>query len=483
MTETGRSPVLRFGIFEADCRTGELRRRGVRVRLHGRPFALLAALLERPGQLVTREELRQRLWADDTFVDFDHGLNNAVNRVRQALGDTAQAPRFVETLPRRGYRFIAPVERTTAPLDMAMTTTTAPAGWRARRALMLAVALFALAGASIAVLVHVARSPGTAAGLEMDSPAYQTYLKGRYHQNKPDAASWTRARQFFEEALRVDSRFAPAHAALAAVLNQLGTSGLVPPDEAYALAHATAERAVRLDPALAEAHAALGTAKLRMKWDWPAAERAYQRAIALDSRLPRVHQNYALLLAAMGRWTPALAAIDRARAADPLDVSIHADTGRILYLARRYEEAVRELRSTLELEPRHPQALKLLSDAYLQLGRHREGAESFARWLEAVGVNETERTIAAQLLTEGGPSRLARRNLENPAGKPLDAFGVPLKVAISHAAIGHPHQALDWLERAYRQNDPRLVFLKVDPAFDPLRGEPRFQQLLRTVGL
>ena len=101
---------VRFGSFDVDLRAGELRKNGVKIRLQGQPLEVLALLLERPGQVVTREELQQKLWAGDTFVDFEHGLNKAISRVREALGDEADNPRFVETLPRRGYRFIAPVD-------------------------------------------------------------------------------------------------------------------------------------------------------------------------------------------------------------------------------------------------------------------------------------------------------------------------------------------------------------------------------------
>jgi DNA-binding winged helix-turn-helix (wHTH) protein len=102
--------VVRFGVFEADLATGELRRNGARIRLQEQPFQVLAHLVERPGEVVTREELRQKLWPADTFVDFDHSLNTAVNKVREALGDSASSPRYVETLARRGYRFLAPVQ-------------------------------------------------------------------------------------------------------------------------------------------------------------------------------------------------------------------------------------------------------------------------------------------------------------------------------------------------------------------------------------
>lgn len=101
----------RFGIFEVDAATGELRRQGLRIRLKAQPFQLLLMLLQRPGELVTREEICRALWPQDTFVDFEHGVNSAINRLREALGDTANNPRFIETLPRRGYRFVAPVQR------------------------------------------------------------------------------------------------------------------------------------------------------------------------------------------------------------------------------------------------------------------------------------------------------------------------------------------------------------------------------------
>ncbi|MGP8252958.1 MAG: winged helix-turn-helix domain-containing protein [Terracidiphilus sp.] len=111
MAEPNQERRYRFGVFEADAGTGELRRQGVRLRLNAQPFQVLLMLLDRRGALVTREEISRELWPEGTFVDYDHGVNSAVNRIREALGDTAGSPRFIETLARRGYRFIAPVER------------------------------------------------------------------------------------------------------------------------------------------------------------------------------------------------------------------------------------------------------------------------------------------------------------------------------------------------------------------------------------
>ena len=124
MSETSADAhrLVRFGVYELDLRSGELRKSGARLGLQQQPLQLLSVLLEQPGQLVTREELRKRLWPDDTFVDFEHGLNAAVKRLRDTLGDSADSPRFVETVPRRGYRFIAPAS-VNGPSSLTTTTT------------------------------------------------------------------------------------------------------------------------------------------------------------------------------------------------------------------------------------------------------------------------------------------------------------------------------------------------------------------------
>jgi DNA-binding winged helix-turn-helix (wHTH) protein len=122
MTDPRPARRYRFGAFEADAATGELRRQGLRTKLNAQPFQVLCMMLERPGELLTREEISRELWPDGTFVDYEHGVNSAVNRIREALGDTAGSPRFVETLARRGYRFVAPVERI-APIEVQATQT------------------------------------------------------------------------------------------------------------------------------------------------------------------------------------------------------------------------------------------------------------------------------------------------------------------------------------------------------------------------
>lgn len=127
MIEAGPAKRYRFGVFEADPSTGELRRQGIRVKLNAQPFQVLMMLLSRPGEVLTREEISRALWSDGTFVDYDHGVNSAVNRIREALGDAAGTPRYVETLARRGYRFVAPVQTIDPDADSSQPTQTEPA--------------------------------------------------------------------------------------------------------------------------------------------------------------------------------------------------------------------------------------------------------------------------------------------------------------------------------------------------------------------
>src|SRR5262252_4734643 len=149
MAPAGR--VARFGSFEVDVRSAELWKSGIRIPLQDKPFRLLATLLDHPGELITREQLQRELWADDTFVDFERGLNTAIKRVRDALGDDANAPRFIETLPRRGYRFIAPVveDTSTDPLRDAPSPGVGEVPRRAARVRAIAVTAVAVVAISI----------------------------------------------------------------------------------------------------------------------------------------------------------------------------------------------------------------------------------------------------------------------------------------------------------------------------------------------
>src|SRR5947208_6403103 len=141
-----RAEIQRFGTFEVDVRSGELRRQGVRIKLQEQPFHVLRVLLQRPGEVVTREELRSQNWTANTFVDFDNSLSTAINKLREALGDSADSPRFIETLPRRGYRFIAPVTGLDGTTSETATGVSAAAPTRSRKIVVTAVIAVLAAG-------------------------------------------------------------------------------------------------------------------------------------------------------------------------------------------------------------------------------------------------------------------------------------------------------------------------------------------------
>src|SRR3981081_1355804 len=155
--EAQASAILRFGVFEVDVRAGEVHKQGARIKLQEQPFHVLTILLQRPGEVVTREELRHQTWPADTFVDFDNSLNTAINKLREALGDSADNPRFIETLPRRGYRFIAPV---TGVDGITETVTGVSTPWRpSSRKIVVTAAIAVLAAGIAGGLLWRARHP------------------------------------------------------------------------------------------------------------------------------------------------------------------------------------------------------------------------------------------------------------------------------------------------------------------------------------
>ena len=153
------SAILRFGVFEVDLRAGELRKQGARIKLQEQPFHVLTVLLQRAGEVVTREELRNQNWPADTFVDFDNSLNTAINRLREALGDSADSPRFIETLPRRGYRFIAPVTGADGTTGGNAAGVNAAAPARSRKIVVTVAAVVVAAGIIGGLLWRARRAP------------------------------------------------------------------------------------------------------------------------------------------------------------------------------------------------------------------------------------------------------------------------------------------------------------------------------------
>jgi tetratricopeptide (TPR) repeat protein len=423
---------------------------------------LLLLLLERPGELVPRNELHERLWPDGTFTDFDHGLNNAVNRLRQVLADSSTAPRYVETLPRVGYRFVAPVE---------VLDSTAPAPPPARRYRMLGAALLLFTACVGAFTLHTTRTTSRDA-------AHETYVRGREELARGTADSLARARAYFQRSIALDPRSAEAHTGLAATLNRTGIFGAADPLASHRAALNAANEALRLDPRLAEAYVARATARLRLHWDWKGADADLRRAMTLDPDYVRPHQAYAFLLAARGHYDDALREIAGARQLDPLSVDIRREEAELLYLARRYEASIARLTALAAEEPRDAATRRTLADAYLHAGDDAAAQREYVKWLELLDVPASElELVRTTLARDGFPGQW--RRLVTAAGKPGHSY----KRATMCAAIGRTDEALTALARAFDRREGQLLYLRSDPYLDPLRGEPRFVALLARAGM
>jgi DNA-binding winged helix-turn-helix (wHTH) protein len=480
-----RRTLLRFGPFELDEATGELRRSGMRVRMQPQPLRVLHVLAARQGELVTREELRHTVWGDGTFVDFEHGLNYCIAQVRRALGDSAGEPRFVETVPRAGYRFVAPVERIERVDRVERAdriqgpAPAAPAPQAARRAWTWAawrLVVVALLGLSMS-----AGDGGVSVSATLPEPspaAHDAYVKGLYHTQR-GPAEWAEGVRWLERAVRDEPSFAAAQAALAGAYVQLAAVRLRPGREVFPLAATAAAAALRGGSDPPEAHVWLAVARLNQEWDWDGAERELRRAVSLAPRLAVAHRTYASLLSARGDDAAALAEIAEARKSDPLCPILTGEAARLHYRARRYEEAAALWRTGLVVRD-DSGGHEGLFHVYLQERDLGPAAAEALRVMSLVGVPED----AVRSVGRRPPAEVARLFLKG-AVEHLDrpgSYALPDRLAILHASLGDRGRALSELETAFAERSPELLAALRDPAFDGLRDEPRFRRIVAAVG-
>jgi len=441
---------FRFGRFEIDSRTRELRKDGVRLRLQEQPFALLTLMLEHPGELLTRDELLDRLWPDGTFVDFEHGLNAAIKRLRAVLGDSAERPRFVETLHRRGYRFIARVERVNGhgiyevpsagddrhrlavlPFTM-LGEACVPESFASglteelvtqlgrigsdrlgviarssamrvqridRTAREIGAALrahYLLEGTvrteanrvritaqlidaqrdtqlwaesyerpildSLLVQSDVATQIVRAVAVELlpdrapaaptrtrNLDAYQAFLKGRYHWNRPGEEGLRECLTFYEQALTLDPQFAAAHAALARAITAAAEYYVLPPRAAFDAAEAAASRALALEASESDAYTALAEVRRARDWEWDAADDAYRRALTINPSSEGARRLYGMFLASRGQTSQAATMIELAWELDPLCLVSNTSAAWVRYVVGDHAEVIVRCLHTIDM--------------------------------------------------------------------------------------------------------------------------------------
>jgi DNA-binding winged helix-turn-helix (wHTH) protein/tetratricopeptide (TPR) repeat protein len=318
-----------------------------------------------------------------------------------------------------------------------------------------------------------------------DQEAYHSYLKGRYHWNTRAEEGLKKAVQHFEQAIARDPGYALAHAGLADCYTLLGSAGygVLPPAEALANARAAAMKALEIDPELAEARTSLALVKFRLDWDWAQAETEFRRAIQLNPGYASAHHFYGLYLSAMGRATEAIASLRLAQQLDPLSLIIGAALARVLHFGGHHERAHEQCLKTLEMDPLFAEAHMNLALVHVQRSMLADAVDQLRRAMATAGRRPLMQAILGYVYGLAGDRDQARRTLAELEGLAGEGQVPMLYLVYPCIGLGKTERAFELLEKAYQDRSGLLVFLKVEPIFDSLRADPRFDDLLRRMGL
>jgi TolB-like protein/Tfp pilus assembly protein PilF len=586
--------LYEFGPFRLDVAERRLSRNGEPVSLAPKVFDTLLALVENFGRLVEKNELISRLWPD-TFVE-EVTLARNISVLRKALGESSTERRYVETVPKAGYRFVANVtqigagegsvlvrRRTSSRVVVEEETDAAPA---LQSIAVLPFRLLAgtagdeylgpgLADALItrlskirrirvrptsAVLGYTGLTPDpVAAGqkLGVDSvlegsiqsldervrvtvqlvstqdgaslwagkfdekftdifavedsiseqvaaalmlrltgeerkllkrrythstEAYQLYLRGRYFWYKRTEQGMRKGIDYFNQAIEEDPAYAAAYDGLSDSYTMLAIRGIISPKEGFAKAKAAARRALEIDDTLGEAHASLAHVRLH-DFDWPGLEDVFKRAIEMNPTHAIAYHWYAEYLGAMKRFDEAILMVKQALQLEPLSPVISLTLAGAYDQARRPDEAIAELRKGLELDPNHSSLRAELAEAYAQKGMYEEAIDEMQRAVSLSG-RSTERLAGlAQVYAAAGKRDRALEILGELNQLPKDRYVSPYCVAMAYAALDENDKAFAYLEEAYEERNPNLIELNTEPAFDRLRQDRRYEELVQRIGL
>jgi TolB-like protein/Tfp pilus assembly protein PilF len=573
--------VVRFAGFQLDLRTAELHKAGFVISLQEQPFRILTLLLEHAGEVVTRDDLRKRLWPEGIFVNFDDSINSAIKKLRHSLDDSAEEPWILETLPRRGYRLLVPVEPAGSPSESWQADT-------AERLPRLAVLPFQnlsgdtaheyLAdGLTFALITALAKDPTLCVisrmsvmprrfardtisemtrELRLDAvlegavvrsgnrvrvtiqlvrrndgqhlwaeiyehelrdilewqrdvtqaivketsirmtdknfrhgrrPAKRgggdTFVKGRYFLDDVGRSDegLRKACNYFHQAILDDSSFAKGYAGIAESYNMMAIFGLLPPSEVALKSRAAAECAIEIDTSLSEGHAALAYA-LMLSWDWPGAEKEFNRAIKLNPNYATARRWYAEYLMAIGETAKAIAQIECAWAIEPFSLPINNALGWFYYGAGRFDEAAQQCRRTVELDPDFAIAHSCFGMAQAQQGRYSEAIREY-QTAKALGGTITALRGLGYVYALAGDKDQATQILNESQQLTWNEYLPSYNAATIYAGMGENDRAFEWLDRACEKRDAQLAWLKWDPQLDTLRLDSRFRVLVERVGL
>ena len=312
--------------------------------------------------------------------------------------------------------------------------------------------------------------------------AYDLYLKGEYFFNQRSVAGFQQAINFFQQATTKDPEYARAYVGLADCYALIGGYTQRSRTDFMPKARAAALRALELDGNLAEAHTALALILQNYDWDWQTSENEFRRAIELNPNYATAHHWYAEHLTWLGRFDDALQESERARQIDPLSLIIAADNGATLYYSRHYDQAIAKFRTVREMDPNFPRT-GLIRSAYAEKGLFTDPLNEIEKWRHAYGDQPWTWSELAYIYGKSGQQAQAEYALQKllqwDQREPID----PSSIVWAYVGTGNNDQAFAYLEKAYLQHSSTLVTLKVEPRFDPLRSDPRYEDLLRRVGL
>lgn len=447
------------------------------------PSRLLITLVERAPATVDRQELAATLWPPGTHLDVDASLNTAVARVREALGDDSGQPRFVATVPRRGYRFVATVEpivEGSPPLADPESAPTPGSSPRLFSILAIVAILLTLLTVGLA-LRGDHENDGVSKGGALDPEVRAQLLVGQHQASRRSREGLERAIAAFQSAAALDPTNSQAYSGLASSYALLGIYDYWRPREAFEPAETMARHALELDPNSAEAHGAQGLVLAVAHWDWEAAQAALEKAVDLAPESPEAWYRLGTIESLLGQHQKGLAATARALQLDPTHPVLQSGYAWQLFQAGRGDEAIAQAHRTIDLHPGYFDAWDNLKWIEIRLGHELPALEA---WVRAEDLDNGGGDGVRRAFALGGLAGVHRGAIRSQVSRwETGRYQSPFDIALEYAALGDVDETITWLQRSFAERETDLVGLAVDPRLDLLREDPRFESLLKEIGL
>ncbi len=477
-THTGNSERLKFGSVVVDRTDFTVIRGDQQQRLAPLAFDVLLYLIQHHERVVSKEELFEEIWKE-RFVS-DNALARTIADIRHALGDRSDAPRYIATVPKRGYRFIAELVEETAPpieTNINLNQSTGPKFFPPTLRILAPVlgSLLVLAALGVYVLLKNFRPARSI----YNADAHALYLKGRERMDTMDPGEIEKGGEYFQRAIKLAPNYALAHAGMADYY--IHAKRRNDPEYYMSRARESAERALELDDNVAEAHAAMGWIIELYDWDLPQADKEIKRALELDPQSTLVRQTWISHLALQGQSAEALTEGRKAIEKDPLNVRLNLTIGWILYSTRQYHEADAWFQTMIDSGVYIPGSYSWLAQIYAADGRLDKAVEADLKYRVMSGTKPEAISALKNAFATSGWKGYLREMLEQRTRNP--GYVEPYVFAIIYARLGEKGLALSWLEKSARDRSLFMTRVSTDPTFDGLHTEPRFQDLLRRVGL